>query len=513
MLTPRSADAPASSTLGAWQRQPWSNIVSIALLLFPALIHTLANLHNAYDDAYITYRYAWNLASGNGFVYNVGDRFLGTTAPLYGVLLGVLGIPWPDAIPLLSSILSGLALGLTSIALYLFGRHYGKPLSGLLAGLFFAVNPLLPPTIGGEMLLQTAVIAWALLLYVWRRTLPAAALLAVALLIRPDGVLASAVVGTHFLVTRRRLPWREIAVIAAIVAPFLGAAWWYYGSPLPGTLGAKLAQRDSGLWPSFSTGVIEWIKGWTILGSSSVFPMLPAAPNAQRLIVLVVLGLPAVLLRYRFWIMPLAWSILYTLGYHVLGVPFYHWYVVPVVFGLTILAGAGAALLVDSMVWLLRRVRGWGNNALVRAAVTIAAVLALLPGMYAQLRFSVDLAAGQPDPAERIYEKAGRWLAANTSPDARVGYFEIGYLGYFARRPIVDPLGLVSPGVASHIGERQWTWAYEHVRPEYIVHNQLIFTDYIGAVRDEPWFKQQYAEVAQIAEPGYPPLIIYQRTN
>ena len=33
------------------------------------------------DDAYITYRYARNLADGAGFVYNPGERVLGTTPP------------------------------------------------------------------------------------------------------------------------------------------------------------------------------------------------------------------------------------------------------------------------------------------------------------------------------------------------------------------------------------------------------------------------------------------------
>jgi len=34
------------------------------------------------DDAYITFRYAQNLAAGLGFVYNAGERVLGTTTPL-----------------------------------------------------------------------------------------------------------------------------------------------------------------------------------------------------------------------------------------------------------------------------------------------------------------------------------------------------------------------------------------------------------------------------------------------
>ena len=50
----------------------------------------LRSPQNAFDNAFITYRYADNLRSGLGLVYNPGEWVLGTTAPLYAVLLAVL---------------------------------------------------------------------------------------------------------------------------------------------------------------------------------------------------------------------------------------------------------------------------------------------------------------------------------------------------------------------------------------------------------------------------------------
>lgn len=52
------------------------------------------------DDAPITYRYADNIVQGNGFVYNPGERVLGTSTPLYTLILaslGFLGVPSPTA--------------------------------------------------------------------------------------------------------------------------------------------------------------------------------------------------------------------------------------------------------------------------------------------------------------------------------------------------------------------------------------------------------------------------------
>src|SRR5690606_8741405 len=44
---------------------------------------------NTVDDAYITFRYARNIATGVGFVYNPGERVLGTTTPAYALLLAL----------------------------------------------------------------------------------------------------------------------------------------------------------------------------------------------------------------------------------------------------------------------------------------------------------------------------------------------------------------------------------------------------------------------------------------
>ena len=69
----------------------------------PALVALLARLltgPHPIDDAYITFRYARNLAEGLGLVYNPGEWVLGTTTPLWAILLacgyrlGATDLPW-----------------------------------------------------------------------------------------------------------------------------------------------------------------------------------------------------------------------------------------------------------------------------------------------------------------------------------------------------------------------------------------------------------------------------------
>jgi hypothetical protein len=68
-------------------------IVLVTILTRGLLIHY--SNHFA-DDSFITFRYAENIASGKGFVYNQGERVLGTSTPLYTLLLALLaklGLP------------------------------------------------------------------------------------------------------------------------------------------------------------------------------------------------------------------------------------------------------------------------------------------------------------------------------------------------------------------------------------------------------------------------------------
>jgi len=71
------------------------------VLLVPAtaLVLCALNFGQIYDDPYITFTYAENLATGEGFVFNPGEQVLGTTAPGYAFLLGILALPDADSIP------------------------------------------------------------------------------------------------------------------------------------------------------------------------------------------------------------------------------------------------------------------------------------------------------------------------------------------------------------------------------------------------------------------------------
>ena len=89
-------------------------------------------------------------------------------------------------------------------------------------------------------------------------------------------------------------------------------------------------------------------------------------------------------------------------------------------------------------------------------------------------------------------------------------------MGYYAERTFIDPVGLVNPGVAEQVAHGNFKWAYLHYKPDYLVIHPIRWYDRIGNIREEPWFKEAYREVASIEETDYHlkvPLVIYQKID
>jgi arabinofuranosyltransferase len=464
-------------------------LLALLLLTGLAAFVSWANFGFAYDDAFITYRVAYNFASGQGLVYNPGEWYPCSTSPGLALLLGLGGkLFGAEAVPLISSILSPIALWLVGIALYVYGARQGHAASGLFAGLLLIANQMMAFTSGGEMPLQMALIMWAFVAYLAEWPIATGLLLAAATVVRPDGVMAAAVLGLFDLIRTRRLAWRIWLTFAIALLPFLVLTWIYYGTPLPNSLAAKLAHRDAGVWVTFGKRLRVWLNEFTgPSGQPATWEFLSWDPRALGF--WVAIGLPAMIWA-RAWWLPVAWTIAFTLAYRQLHVPFYHWYAAPPVLGLVIIAAVG---LETTMTFLIRR-------STPRRLVPIAAMTLAIAWCFAinltTLR-TLRITSRQHTTLQ-IYEQAGRWLDANTPPAATVGYFEIGYLGYYAHRRIVDPLGLVDPAIPPHIAQRDFLWAYREHPPDYILEKS---GNSFGGILTEAWFTRDYQQIHTFTHP------------
>ncbi len=516
------------------------DVATLSLLAFVALALGIALHSLAVDDAFITYRYAHNLARGQGFTYNVGRPILSTTAPLYALLLAAGALVWPD-LPTLANTLSAVAFWSAATLLFLLACGEKAPCVGALAALFLIAYPLLWLSLGLETGVLLALAMGAMVAYRRGRLLWTAALLALATLTRGDGLILAAVVAADYAVglllrldprsnyRLRRLfnpapgegpyagaTWRvalsAVGVYVAGLLPFLAWLTWQFWSPLPATLGAKIAQSALGITGFYPH--TTYVQGLEVLARAR----LAQSPLYWLFVPAIVIGL-IVMWREAPWVrLVVAWGAAHLVGYALLGVTPYQWYYVPLVPGLVCSAALG---IVKGARWLAQR-KGfhrsvaWGVGGLWAMALLAAvvrsdwAMVQALEGPAPPPEYPVSKVL--PETKVDLYQQVGRWLRDHTPADAVVGVTEVGVIGYYAERSMVDFLGLLEPEVASAVARGDLYWALLRYQPDYLALT-AISPLYAYDLRADPWFQAAYTPVQAFEDPRFwgSPMTVYQR--
>ncbi len=161
----------------------------VPLIIFGlAVLARLLPGQRVIDDAYITFRYARNIVDGLGFVYNLGEQILGTTTPLYTLLLALLSAMFGTGnLPTLAVLVNALADGVTCALLVPLGESLsGHKRVGIAAGALYAIAPFsVTFAIGGMETSVYVLLLVATALLSLRRHTGWALTAALALLTRP----------------------------------------------------------------------------------------------------------------------------------------------------------------------------------------------------------------------------------------------------------------------------------------------------------------------------------------
>jgi arabinofuranosyltransferase len=205
--------------------------------------------HALRDDAMISMRYAYNMAQGDGLVWNAGEYVQGFTNLGWTLVMAALfwlGASLGSAPLIVRSINVGLHVAIVALV---FGWSWrrGRPIQAFVAAFLVAVDgSLLAFSMGGfEVTAQALLITAAGLSLFdrqWSATAPVWAALAV--LMRPDSIVVFAwVAGCLLLRFRRREGSRRdvaaLAVGGVVVAALFVFQRLYYGDWLPNTLHLK----------------------------------------------------------------------------------------------------------------------------------------------------------------------------------------------------------------------------------------------------------------------------------
>ncbi|HVV48684.1 MAG TPA: hypothetical protein VHO06_03415, partial [Polyangia bacterium] len=202
----------------------------------------------ASDDAYISFRYARNLARGHGLVFNVGERVEGYTDFLWTVLcagLIRLGFAAGES-AIVVSLLAFLGLLVTVWRLAERKSPPGSatlPVAALLTAASYTVASF--ATSGLETVLAALCVLTALAAAEGRRPATAGLLAVLAILCHPDHLLFYLGLGGALVLTapswraRAMTALRYAAPFVLVFVPYFVWRWHYYGDPMPNTYYAK----------------------------------------------------------------------------------------------------------------------------------------------------------------------------------------------------------------------------------------------------------------------------------
>ena len=476
-------------------------LLAAGYILGTGLLGYLAFSQWGYDDPFITYRYASNLAHGLGFVYNPGQRILSTTSPLFTLLLASLQavLQWlpglggsQQLIPHLARLIGALSLPLGGLCLWDIGRRTGSAGIRWAGLLLYPTFPLLVSTLSSETPICLAFCLAALVCYTRQRYTLTALCAGLAILTRPDGVLIVIPLLVDHLLHRRPVPWKAAGLYLGLILAWVAFAWAYFGSPLPVTLVAKQSQGSLVGSTRFAPGIFNILVYYTawpyllagLLSLAGLYHYIAHRPIPSR---------PALTDRPAS-LLVLDWGILYFTAYTILGVTRYFWYYAPLVAPFLVALGLGIDWLTASRsLSALRQRLLAADSALSRSphfqrlVTDPASTLTFLVIAVLLITQSRDLwlMRQSPDPRPEYYRPVGEWLDSNLPPQATVGVQEVGIIGYYANRPMIDFAGLIQPDIAARLAttatyEEAAIWAVEHYQPDYLV----LFSEYFPRLED-----------------------------
>ena len=475
-----------------------SFIVSAAVLI----------LHSRYfnmigDDAYISFRYAYNWAVGNGLVFNPGEHVEGYTNLLWVLLLGFafkLGVEIPTAAQLLGIVFSIACLPVV----YYLGQTFQSQNKGVgvLTAWFLAINGSFAFwVIGGlEVPLFTFLVLSASCVYVHsqvtqdRRVMIASSVLwGMTYLARPEGALLFLLTIIWFIIhiirSHKTQRWADLFyfILAGSVIIGLHMVWRlsYYGYPFPNTFYAKVgsdffAQMSRGLiyirdfFRAYGLIFISVPIVFLIRRSKLKFPTtyLLLLSGGYLVYVAGVGGDSLQCFRFIVPVLPLLYLIALESWYQIFTFPS----------GLT------------SRQWHVQLTR---FLAIVIIGICFIATFSMSKrGVYLLENTAYGGSWVQTSALEDVYlgwKQAGMWLYLNTPIEDKIAVQPAGYIPFYSQRFTLDMLGLSDSHIAhlpiktggGKAGHEKWDGDYILSRhPEIIILGTGVYPNPIRDLTD-----------------------------
>jgi arabinofuranosyltransferase len=464
------------------------------------------------DDAYITFRYAQNLLAGNGIVYNPGEAVLGTTTPLYMLVMAGLGLFTGGSqapFPTLSLLVNAIADAITCWLLFKLAEALGYRRAGIAAAIVWAVAPWSVTFAIGGMETSLLILFGTATFYLYSIDKPVAAGLcgSLSLLTRPDALLFLLPLGIERLrrgfgskkINPDPLPitMKELLAFALPTLTWMIYSTAIYGNPIPHSILAKVAAyrlpEEAALvrlLQHFATPFLGHLTfgTWWIVFGLMLFPVLYG------------LGVLKIL-REKFNAWPtIIYPWFYFMVYAIANPLIFRWYLTPPL----PLYFMGIFLGVERLASDLK-------SNLPAIFMAACALVLTLNGW----TFHPDHGPDRPAPdmayikLELLYEQATKDLREQIEPGQILAAGDIGALGYFTGAPILDTLGLISPQVDKYYPLPDNAYVGNYAIPSNLINDLqpdfLVILEVYGrkTLLEDPIFSEGYDQIMKIPTDMY----------
>lgn len=476
-------------------RYPLSPPFILIGLLTIFLLFSYPRIYHVFplDDTYIHLVYARHLAQGLGFSFNPGEPSMGTTSPLWVMILSLffrLGLDIYYAIIVFSLILF-LSCGLL-VALIT---------KDLLSDIPCERKEVLYPLVlySASLYLLNGNIHWYLFsgmetplvhlfsllsIYLYRRhglTVKTGLVLGLLLLTRITEV---TLIGAIVLIDlcRKRKGYTGYLAILFVYVPYLIFTYFITGSIVPTTAQGKNITWVDGEFhvlriASFLIACLKYL----FLYNPQIFLLLMLSlivfgariwPVSKERDTFSVRG--RIEKRYLLWLIIL-WGIfhvgIYAVTFRAMA---HHLRYISGIFPVAIFLSAYALAELD---------KRWRSSGRWFLPLFMAAMLAIT---VINLQFWKEVYKGNIEQIEKVYMKAAAWFKENTSPADRIACFDIGIMKYISNREIIDLGGLVNSEVYPYLIIHNCGEYIRHRKANYILYSRFPDCDlFTGIYRSE----------------------------
>ncbi|MDQ1159694.1 arabinofuranosyltransferase [Chryseobacterium sp. SORGH_AS 447] len=445
------------------KKKNYSDYLLILVVEIIVFIKFYINRNYFFDDTLIYARYIKNFAKGQGLVYNKGDYFNGLTSPLFTYInLAINSVFQIKNQILLNNGIGYFFISASIILIYLILKSLRYSFASIASILVLYSLSNIYLFLGMETGLYLFLIFLLYYFYLKEKFLSYFIAAALLLITRTEGIFF--IIPTVFLFFCERKKLKKEFFLYSVLSLLIltihyGFNFFYYGNILPDSSKAKIYHGISHYWgnrTNFINGTLELI---TYDYKNRHLFSLPL----RYLYYLILIFIPISILfkkKNSFDYFLIISNLLLLSFYLYFNVPLYTWYIAPIIFTKIYFTVMGLEYFTDK---IFNAKKDRTNLIFVGVLLFFVSFLLNYNNKY------INFHGRENMQRERDYIRISKWINANTRADESIGTAEIGIIGYYTDRKMIDLCGLISKDNAYYLSKRDLdSWIMKY-KPDYIL--------------------------------------------